>query len=74
MSKLENNETKSIIAGDYVLKASGALDAQYQMGDEAFTTIAGASFTTAGEGLVTLPICILKCANAGASTLRFKKV
>ncbi len=74
MSKLLNNETKGIIAGDYVLKASGALDVQYQMGDEAFTTITGASFATAGEGLVTLPICILKCANAGANTLRFKKV
>ena len=74
MSKLLNNETLPVIAGDYVVKASGALDVQYQMGDEAFTTITGASFSTAGEGLVTLPICILKCANAGANILRFKKV
>jgi hypothetical protein len=74
MSKLLNNETLPVIAGDYVVKASGALDVQYQMDDEAFTTITGASFSTAGDGLVTLPICILKCANAGANTLRFKKV
>ena len=74
MSKLTNNETLSVIAGDYVVKATGALDVQYQMDDEAFTTITGASFTTAGEGLITLPVCIVKCANAGANTLRIKKV
>jgi hypothetical protein len=74
MSKLTNNETLSVIAGDYVIKATGALDVQYQMDDEAFTTITGASFTTAGEGLITLPVCIVKCANAGANTLRIKKV
>ena len=74
MSKLTNNQTLSVIAGDYVVKATGALDVQYQMDDEAFTTITGASFTTAGEGLITLPVCIVKCANAGANTLRIKKV
>jgi hypothetical protein len=74
MSKLLNNETAKLIAGDYVIKASGALDVQYQMGDEAFTTIVGNSYTTAGEALVTLPICTLKCANAGANILRFKKM
>ena len=74
MSKLTNNQTKSVIAGDYAVKATGALDVQYQMDDEAFTTIAGASFTTAGDGLITLPVCIVKCANAGANTLRIKKV
>ena len=74
MSKLTNNQTLSVIAGDYVVKATGALDVQYQMDDEAFTTITGASFATAGEGLITLPVCIVKCANAGANTLRIKKV
>ena len=74
MSKLTNNETLPVIAGDYVVKATGALDVQYQMDDEAFTTITGASFTTAGDGLITLPVCIVKCANAGANTLRIKKV
>ena len=72
MSKLLNNETTKIIAGDYVVKASGALDVQYQMGDESPTTVK--SFTTAGDALITLPICILKCANAGANILRFKKM
>ena len=57
MSKLTNNQTLPVIAGDYVVKATGALDVQYQMDDEAFTTITGASFTTAGEGLITLPVC-----------------
>tara|TARA_R110000782_G_C14564832_1_gene386611 strand:- start:16 stop:240 length:225 start_codon:yes stop_codon:yes gene_type:complete len=74
MTKLINNETTSITAGDYVVKATGALNVQYQMDDEGFTTIAGASFTTAGEGLITLPICIVKCANAGSNILRIKKV
>ena len=74
MSKLLNNGTLPVIAGDYVVKASGALDVQYQMDDEAFTTITGASFTTGGEGLITLPVCIVKCANAGANVLRIKKV
>ena len=74
MSKLLNNETLPVIAGDYVVKASGALDVQFQIDDEAFDTITGASFATAGQGLITLPVCIVKCANAGANTLRIKKV
>ncbi len=57
MSKLTNKKTKSNIDGDYVIKETGDLDVQYQMDDEAFTTITGASFTTAGEGLITLPVC-----------------
>jgi hypothetical protein len=73
MSKLLNNETLPVIAGDYVVKASGALDIQFQMQDEAFTTITGASFSVAGDGVVELPICIIKCANAGANNLIIKK-
>tara|TARA_R110000787_G_scaffold86785_1_gene184954 strand:+ start:30 stop:254 length:225 start_codon:yes stop_codon:yes gene_type:complete len=73
MPTLLNNETLPVIAGDYVVKTNGPLDVQYQIEDEGFSTITGASFSVATDVYIKLPICIVKCANAGANTLRIKK-
>ena len=73
MPKLTNNQTLSIIGGTYALKATGALDVQWQLADESFDTITNGSFSTAGDGIATLPICIIKCANAASNTLIIKK-
>ena len=73
MSKLANNDEKGFTAGFYVFKTTGALDLQWKIGDEDFSTITNGSYSAAADGTLDLPICLLKVINAGSETITIKR-
>ena len=73
MTILVNNQETVMGMGSYVLKASGALDLQWDLDDgNGFNTVTGGSFTAASDNIITLPTCKLKVINAGANTLTIR--
>ena len=69
-----NNDTQLISGGDYSFKVDGALDLQWQLDTEGFTTIDDGSFSGAGTGVLSLPECTLKVINASTNEIVLSRV
>ena len=74
MSELANNAELKISGGDYALKVGGAMDLQWQLEDEGFSTVTDGVFTVASDVIVELPACTVKIINAGANILYIRHV
>ena len=75
MTILKNDEIKKDVgAGVYAFKATGALDVQFQLADEGFSTITDASFSGASDGVIELPSCQVKVINATTESFIFNKI
>ena len=73
MTTLADTDIKNFGAGEYVFKTTGALDLQWQIGDEPFSTITNGSYSAAADGTLSLPICRLKVINGTTETITIKK-
>ena len=69
MITLVNDQVTRVGPGKYSLKVSGALDIQWQLVAEGFTTIPDGGFTAETGVSIDLPACDFKVANAGANTV-----
>ena len=69
-----DNDTQIFSGGDYSFKVDGALDVQWQMDSEGFSTIDDGSFTAAGTGVMSLPQCTLKVINASTNAITLSRV
>ena len=74
MAPLQNNETLVLKGGNYAVKASGALDLQWQLDAEGFVTIPDGSFAGETSVIVDLPQCTIKIINASTNTLLLREI
>ena len=73
MATLGNNDTQGFDAGIYIFKTTGALDLQWQLEAEGFSTVTNGSYSAAADGTLELPVCELKVINATTETITIKK-
>ena len=71
---LANNQEATVTGGAYAFKVDGALDLQWNINGEGFTTIDDGGFTASGTGVVDLPACDIKSINATTFSITLSKV
>ena len=74
MTTLKDNEETEIRNGRYAFKTTGALDLQWSINNEPFSTVTDGSFSSASDGVIDLPWCMVKAVNATTETITLKPV
>jgi len=74
MATLLNNQSIKVSGGKYALKVGGALDLQWQVKTEGFSTITDGSFSAASDVIIDLPACEVKVINGSTNELEINPV
>jgi|GEM_PF-2255280 len=69
MPTLQNNEFETVRRGRYALKVTGAMEFQWRIRGEEFTTLEAGTFSGATDVQISLPDCDVKIINAGTNVL-----